>query len=113
MPTSAAPICRIHRIIAFFIPGESPPSPHLTDIVKLAQECCYHSNLAVAAHGITVLANIAISCPEKGSALTREAEVGVVKCGYFSEVVRLTFVAELLCNLYLSFYILFLLKIHA
>ncbi|XP_017311439.1 integrator complex subunit 7 isoform X2 [Ictalurus punctatus] len=45
--------------------GESPPSPHLTDIVKLAQECCYHSNLAVAAHGVTVLANVAISCPEK------------------------------------------------
>ncbi|XP_058234962.1 integrator complex subunit 7 [Hemibagrus wyckioides] len=45
--------------------GESPQSPHLTDIVKLAQDCCYHSNLAVAAHGITVLANITISCPEK------------------------------------------------
>ncbi|XP_017551146.1 integrator complex subunit 7 [Pygocentrus nattereri] len=45
--------------------GESSPAPHLTDLVKLAQECCYHSNLAVAAHGITVLANIAISCPEK------------------------------------------------
>uniref|UniRef100_A0A3B1KBX4 Integrator complex subunit 7 n=1 Tax=Astyanax mexicanus TaxID=7994 RepID=A0A3B1KBX4_ASTMX len=45
--------------------GESLPAPHLTDLVKLAQECCYHSNLAVAAHGITVLANIAISCPEK------------------------------------------------
>uniref|UniRef100_A0A4W4G8U3 Integrator complex subunit 7 n=1 Tax=Electrophorus electricus TaxID=8005 RepID=A0A4W4G8U3_ELEEL len=46
-------------------PGEPLPAPHLTDLVKLAQECCYHSNLAVAAHGITVLANIAISCPEK------------------------------------------------
>uniref|UniRef100_A0A8C2ZUY9 Integrator complex subunit 7 n=1 Tax=Cyclopterus lumpus TaxID=8103 RepID=A0A8C2ZUY9_CYCLU len=40
-------------------------SPRLTDLVKLAQECCYHSNLAVAAHGVIVLSNIAISCPEK------------------------------------------------
>uniref|UniRef100_A0AAX7TZK0 Integrator complex subunit 7 n=1 Tax=Astatotilapia calliptera TaxID=8154 RepID=A0AAX7TZK0_ASTCA len=39
--------------------------PRLTDLVKLAQECCYHSNLAVAAHGVIVLTNIAISCPEK------------------------------------------------
>ncbi|XP_062857756.1 integrator complex subunit 7 [Trichomycterus rosablanca] len=45
--------------------GEPSPAPHLTDLVKLAQECCYHSDLAVAAHGITVLANIAVSCPEK------------------------------------------------
>uniref|UniRef100_A0AAQ4P8Z8 Integrator complex subunit 7 n=1 Tax=Gasterosteus aculeatus aculeatus TaxID=481459 RepID=A0AAQ4P8Z8_GASAC len=39
--------------------------PRLTDLVKLAQECCYHSNLAIAAHGVIVLSNIAISCPEK------------------------------------------------
>ncbi|XP_077443702.1 integrator complex subunit 7 [Stigmatopora argus] len=37
----------------------------ITDLVKLAQECCYHSNLAVAAHGVVVLSNIVISCPEK------------------------------------------------
>nr|XP_061806639.1 integrator complex subunit 7-like isoform X2 [Nerophis lumbriciformis] len=40
-------------------------SPRITDLVKLAQECCYHSNLAVAAHGVVVLSNIVISCPEK------------------------------------------------
>ncbi|TNN76146.1 Integrator complex subunit 7 [Liparis tanakae] len=45
--------------------GGSSVSPRLTDLVKLAQECCYHSNLAVAAHGVIVLSNIAISCPEK------------------------------------------------
>uniref|UniRef100_A0A8C2IPI1 Integrator complex subunit 7 n=1 Tax=Cyprinus carpio TaxID=7962 RepID=A0A8C2IPI1_CYPCA len=45
--------------------GEAPPAPRHTDLVKLAQECCYHSNLAVAAHGITVLTSIAVSCPEK------------------------------------------------
>uniref|UniRef100_A0AAQ4R346 Integrator complex subunit 7 n=1 Tax=Gasterosteus aculeatus aculeatus TaxID=481459 RepID=A0AAQ4R346_GASAC len=44
--------------------GPSAP-PRLTDLVKLAQECCYHSNLAIAAHGVIVLSNIAISCPEK------------------------------------------------
>lgn len=45
--------------------GPSPVPPRLTDLVKLAQECCYHSNLSVAAHGVIVLTNIAISCPEK------------------------------------------------
>uniref|UniRef100_A0A8K9XLY5 Integrator complex subunit 7 n=1 Tax=Oncorhynchus mykiss TaxID=8022 RepID=A0A8K9XLY5_ONCMY len=51
----------------YFNPGTGGASapPRLTDLVKLVQECCYHSNLAVAAHGVTVLANIAISCPEK------------------------------------------------
>uniref|UniRef100_A0A4W5PAU4 Integrator complex subunit 7 n=1 Tax=Hucho hucho TaxID=62062 RepID=A0A4W5PAU4_9TELE len=51
----------------YFHPGTGGASapPRLTDLVKLVQECCYHSNLAVAAHGVTVLANIAISCPEK------------------------------------------------
>uniref|UniRef100_A0A672H7Y5 Integrator complex subunit 7 n=1 Tax=Salarias fasciatus TaxID=181472 RepID=A0A672H7Y5_SALFA len=48
----------------YFSSGSSVP-PRLTDLVKLAQECCYHSNLAVAAHGVIVLSNIAISCPEK------------------------------------------------
>ncbi|XP_068198215.1 integrator complex subunit 7 [Antennarius striatus] len=45
--------------------GCSSVPPRLTDLVKLAQECCYHSNLAVAAHGVIVLSNISISCPEK------------------------------------------------
>ncbi|KAF4099234.1 integrator complex subunit 7 [Onychostoma macrolepis] len=45
--------------------GEASPTPRHTDLVKLAQECCYHSNLAVAAHGITVLTSITVSCPEK------------------------------------------------
>ncbi|KTG05972.1 hypothetical protein cypCar_00014171 [Cyprinus carpio] len=45
--------------------GEASPAPRHTDLVKLAQECCYHSNLAVAAHGITVLTSITVSCPQK------------------------------------------------
>lgn len=49
-----------------FLSGGSTVPPRLTDLVKLAQECCYHSNLAVAAHGVIVLSNITISCPEKG-----------------------------------------------
>lgn len=49
--------------------GSSMVSPRLTDLVKLAQECCYHSNLAVAAQGVIVLSNIVISCPEKGELL--------------------------------------------
>lgn len=50
----------------FFNSGSPSIPPRLTDLVKLAQECCYHSNLAVAAHGVIVLSNIVISCPEKG-----------------------------------------------
>lgn len=49
-----------------FLSGGPSVPPRLTDLVKLAQECCYHSNLAVAAHGVIVLSNIAISFPEKG-----------------------------------------------
>ncbi|XP_049612413.1 integrator complex subunit 7 [Syngnathus scovelli] len=52
----------------YFIPttvSSVSATPRITDLVKLAQECCYHSNLAVAAHGIIVLSNIVISCPEK------------------------------------------------
>lgn len=45
--------------------GESSPVPRHSDLVKLAQECCYRSNLPVAAHGIIVLTSIAVSCPEK------------------------------------------------
>lgn len=52
--------------IPFKHSGTSSVPPRLTDLVKLAQECCYHSNLAVAAHGVIVLSNIAVSCPEKG-----------------------------------------------
>ncbi|KAI4801566.1 hypothetical protein KUCAC02_019453 [Chaenocephalus aceratus] len=58
--------------------GGSSVPPRLTDLVKLAQECCYHSNLAVAAHGIVVLSNIAISCPEKDIIqLEQETVLGV------------------------------------
>lgn len=46
--------------------GSTSVPPRLTDLVKLAQECCFHSNLGVAAHGVKVLSNIVISCPEKG-----------------------------------------------
>ncbi|KAL4630563.1 integrator complex subunit 7 [Arapaima gigas] len=46
------------------VTGSTPTPSRPTDLVRLAQECCYHSNLAVAAHGVTVLSNIAISCLE-------------------------------------------------
>lgn len=49
----------------YIAPGNAAASSRPTDLVKLAQECCYHSNRAVAAQGVTVLSNIAISCMEK------------------------------------------------
>lgn len=45
--------------------GSTPVPPRLTDLVKLAQECCYHSNLCVSGHGVNVLTNITLSCPDK------------------------------------------------
>ncbi|XP_018599004.2 integrator complex subunit 7 [Scleropages formosus] len=64
----------------YFSPGAgSTPTPSRpTDLVRLAQECCYHSNLAVAAHGVTVLSNIAISGLEKDSLqLEQDTVLGV------------------------------------
>ncbi|XP_055005598.1 integrator complex subunit 7 [Boleophthalmus pectinirostris] len=47
------------------MPGSSQvPSRH-TDLVKLAQESCYHSNLWVSGHGVIVLTNITLSGPDK------------------------------------------------
>lgn len=46
-------------------PGNVGSSPRSSDLVKLAQECCYHSNRAIAAHGVRVLTNITVSCQEK------------------------------------------------
>uniref|UniRef100_A0A8C6DCI9 Integrator complex subunit 7 n=1 Tax=Moschus moschiferus TaxID=68415 RepID=A0A8C6DCI9_MOSMO len=45
--------------------GNVGSSPRSSDLVKLAQECCYHSNRGTAAHGVRVLTNIAVSCQEK------------------------------------------------
>ncbi|MEJ1270573.1 integrator complex subunit 7 [Cricetulus griseus] len=46
-------------------PGNVGSSPRSSDLVKLAQECCYHSNRGIAAHGVRVLTNITVSCQEK------------------------------------------------
>ncbi|KAK6488932.1 integrator complex subunit 7 [Huso huso] len=45
--------------------GNAAASSRPSDLIKLTQECCYHSNRAVAAQGVTVWSNIAISCMEK------------------------------------------------
>ncbi|XP_053461345.1 integrator complex subunit 7 [Nycticebus coucang] len=46
-------------------PGNMSSSPRSSDLVKLAQECCYHNNRGIAAHGVRVLTNITVSCQEK------------------------------------------------
>ncbi|KAJ1157435.1 hypothetical protein NDU88_010147 [Pleurodeles waltl] len=46
-------------------PGTPATPTRPSDLVKLAQECCYHSNRAIAAHGVRVLTNIVASCQEK------------------------------------------------
>uniref|UniRef100_A0A8D1PMZ7 Integrator complex subunit 7 n=1 Tax=Sus scrofa TaxID=9823 RepID=A0A8D1PMZ7_PIG len=46
--------------------GNVGSSPRASDLVRLAQECCYHNNRGIAAHGVRVLTNITVSCQEKG-----------------------------------------------
>ncbi|XP_054851786.1 integrator complex subunit 7 isoform X1 [Eublepharis macularius] len=46
-------------------PGATAVAARSSDLVKLAQECCYHNNQGIAAHGVRVLTNIAASGQEK------------------------------------------------
>ncbi|NWT65846.1 INT7 protein, partial [Prunella himalayana] len=46
-------------------PGAAAASARSFDLVKLAQECCYHNNRGIAAHGVRILTNISASCQEK------------------------------------------------
>ncbi|KYO43640.1 integrator complex subunit 7 isoform C [Alligator mississippiensis] len=49
-----------------------------SDLVKLAQECCYHNNCGIAAHGVSILTNISASCQEKDLlALEQDAVFGL------------------------------------
>lgn len=58
--------------------GNVGSSPRASDLVRLAQECCYHSNRGVAAHGVRVLTNITVSCQEKDLlALEQDAVFGL------------------------------------
>uniref|UniRef100_A0A671FP18 Integrator complex subunit 7 n=1 Tax=Rhinolophus ferrumequinum TaxID=59479 RepID=A0A671FP18_RHIFE len=58
--------------------GNVGSSPRSSDLVKLAQECCYHNNRGIAAHGVRVLTNITVSCQEKDLlALEQDAVFGL------------------------------------
>ncbi|XP_059946917.1 integrator complex subunit 7 isoform X2 [Mesoplodon densirostris] len=58
--------------------GNVGSSPRSSDLVKLAQECCYHNNRGIAAHGMRVLTNITVSCQEKDLlALEQDAVFGL------------------------------------
>ncbi|XP_068041853.1 integrator complex subunit 7 [Anomalospiza imberbis] len=46
-------------------PGAAAATARSFDLVKLAQECCYHNNRGIAAHGVRILTNISASCQEK------------------------------------------------
>ncbi|NWX85790.1 INT7 protein, partial [Nothoprocta pentlandii] len=47
------------------VPGTATTTARSFDLVKLAQECCYHNNRGIAAHGVRILTNITVSCQEK------------------------------------------------
>lgn len=58
--------------------GNVGSSPTASDLVRLAQECCYHNNRGIAAHGVRVLTNITVSCQEKDLlALEQDAVFGL------------------------------------
>ncbi|XP_047608257.1 integrator complex subunit 7 isoform X1 [Phacochoerus africanus] len=58
--------------------GNVGSSPRASDLVRLAQECCYHNNRGIAAHGVRVLTNITVSCQEKDLlALEQDAVFGL------------------------------------
>uniref|UniRef100_A0A8C9JA19 Integrator complex subunit 7 n=1 Tax=Panthera tigris altaica TaxID=74533 RepID=A0A8C9JA19_PANTA len=58
--------------------GNVGSSPRSSDLVQLAQECCYHNNRGIAAHGVRVLTNITVSCQEKDLlALEQDAVFGL------------------------------------
>ncbi|NP_001267446.1 integrator complex subunit 7 [Pan troglodytes] len=60
------------------VPGNVSSSPRSSGLVKLAQECCYHNNRGIAAHGVRVLTNITVSCQEKDLlALEQDAVFGL------------------------------------
>ncbi|XP_063159431.1 integrator complex subunit 7 [Candoia aspera] len=46
-------------------PGTASTTARSSDLVKLAQESCYHNNQNIAARGVRILTNIAASCQEK------------------------------------------------
>ncbi|MEE6473988.1 hypothetical protein FKM82_010240 [Ascaphus truei] len=59
-------------------PGTKPSTARYSDLVKLAQECSYHSNRGIAAHGVRVLTNIVSSCQEIDHlALEKDAVFGL------------------------------------
>uniref|UniRef100_M3Z955 Integrator complex subunit 7 n=1 Tax=Nomascus leucogenys TaxID=61853 RepID=M3Z955_NOMLE len=60
------------------VPGNVSSSPRSSDLVKLAQDCCYHNNRGIAAHGVRVLTNITVSCQENDLlALEQDAVFGL------------------------------------
>ncbi|XP_014972780.3 integrator complex subunit 7 isoform X2 [Macaca mulatta] len=60
------------------VPGNVSSPPRSSDLVKLAQECCYHNHRGIAAHGVRVLTNITVSCQEKDLlALEQDAVFGL------------------------------------
>ncbi|KAG8584348.1 hypothetical protein GDO81_008788 [Engystomops pustulosus] len=59
-------------------PGAIAGAARYSDLIKLAQECSYHSNRGIAAHGVTVLTNIVASCQDIDHlALEKDAVFGL------------------------------------
>lgn len=62
--------------------GTAATTARSFDLVKLAQECCYHNNRGIAAHGVRILTNISASCQEKGKRKQGQGNVSVYSQAY-------------------------------
>lgn len=101
-------LCKfIKSVLLFFaclgIVGSSPRS---SDLVKLAQECCYHNNRGIAAHGVRVLTNITVSCQEKGKFDQDWYYVWTFRLEFHQSPVCILFFNPLLFLDYILFYLL-------
>lgn len=59
-------MCSFMSCLSSLYLGTAATTARSLDLVKLAQECCYHNNRGIAAHGVRILTNISASCQEKG-----------------------------------------------
>ncbi|KAG9484611.1 hypothetical protein GDO78_010148 [Eleutherodactylus coqui] len=58
-------------------PGAVSGAARYVDLMKLAQECSYHSHRGIAAHGVTVLTNVVTACQDIDLALEKDAVFGL------------------------------------
>lgn len=78
--------------------GAAATTARSFDLVKLAQECCYHNNRGIAAHGVRILTNISASCQDKGKWEQGQWNKFICNQAYALHVLLTGFVHEFFCK---------------